>query len=290
MQGPATTPLPPSRATLASLRGGLEVLRTFPSCPPREGPTPSTAEILQATEATLRTLRSDIERLGPWTREFVGSSLVTTMATKAVDEALDALTFHLHHLGEPAATVSALIERPVHLAAARVEAILALMPGHVQLARRMSDRERSLRERARGLPSRLRRRFYVGLFVGSLFLLSVVVGAVVLLVPSVASASGVAAAIARYAPVSARVVLVAVLFFTGIRLILGSLWLTRTISILPEYEERRVHAAKAGIRRREHEVLDRLSPRRTVPEAWSSPTNSERPRKAPEREVPPPSE
>lgn len=197
----------------------------------------------------------------PWFETFVGSSLVVRMAKGAVDDVVDSLDLHLHRLKEPPTTVLAMVDRPVRVARDRLEALIGLLPGHVRLASTMSAREQNLRDRVRALPARVRRRFYLGLVLGALFLLSVVLGALLLLVPAFSHALGASELLSRYAPSSAGVVVVAVLFFTGFRLILGSVWLTRTISILPQFEEKRVHAARARIHRREKEVLDRLSPR-----------------------------
>ncbi|MDE1821524.1 MAG: hypothetical protein KGJ23_12785 [Euryarchaeota archaeon] len=271
-------PTSPSRDTENALRRGLEVLRAFPGPLQGERPVPPsadpTSEVLKDAEETLRALRREIEALGPWFETFVGSSLVVTMATRSIDEALEPFSLHLHQLREPPSQVVSLVARPVHVASERLQAVIELLPGHVRLARRMSARERSFGERVQAMPRKLRRRFYVGLLLGVLFLLSVAVGAVILLVPSVGGSLGVSSLIAKYAPTSAGVIVMAVLFFTGARLILGSIWLTRTISILPQYEERRVDAAKAGIARRETQVLGKLAPKSESPDPLASPGTS----------------
>lgn len=238
----------------------------FPADPPHEGPPRDLPEVLELTYQTLRGLGEEIDRLVPWSEAFVGSSLVVRLAKGAVDDVVGSLDLHLHRLKEPPTTVLAMVDRPVRVARDRLEALVALLPGHVRLASTMSAREQDLRARVRALPPRLRRRFHLGLVLGALFLLSVVLGALLLLVPSISRALGASELLSKYAPSSAGVVVVAVLFFTGFRLILGSVWLTRTISILPQFEEKRVHAARARLHRRENEVLDRLAPRSGPPE------------------------
>lgn len=268
-------PEAPSRATVATLRDGLEGLRCFPR-PPSGAPNLSLPEVIDRTESTIRGLRQELERLGPWFETFMGSSLVVGVASNAMDEVLQGLDLSLRKLHQPPTTVAALIDRPVHLAAGRLEAVITLLPGHLQLAQRMSERERSLPERVRAMPSRLRRRFYIGLFFGGLFLLSVVIGILLLADPGFSAALGVSALVDKYAPSDAGIVVVALLFITGARLILGSIWLTRTISILPQYEEERVDAAKAGIRESETEVLDRIAPRAEGPDLLAAPGNPTR--------------
>ena len=273
-----TGPVPPTPSTIEKLQAGVALLRAARGARPsvsgvprergRERAGPAVEEVgstspeaaLQRFAETLATLHDELVRLAPWFEEFVGSSLVVNLATKAVDEPLAQIRLHRDRLHEPAPQTLQLVVPSLGRAAERTARVLDLLPGHLRLARRLSARERGFWARVASLPPRLRRRFYLGVALGSMLLASVAFAFAALLVPPVEAVLGVSELLQRYASTSAGVVVVALLFFTGARLLLGSVWLTRTMSILPSYEEKRLDAARRRIRLREEQVLGSRGP------------------------------
>lgn len=261
MAAPGTSAPRPSAATVEALRQAQRRLGAFPQRSPDDGEALGPEEVVRRSEEALAKVRTELERLVPWFEEFVGSSLVVTLAQGAADDAAQELELHLHQLKEPVGSVVPLVGGNVRLAATRLEAVLALLPGHVDLAGRRSEQERPLGVRVAAMPRKLRRRYYLGIALGAFLLLSVVAVSVVLIFPGVSQAIGVSSLLHHYAAQYAGIVVVAILLASGLRLILGSIWLRRSIRILPQYEERRVEDAKESIRARETEVLDQISPR-----------------------------
>jgi hypothetical protein len=251
----------PSSETVRSLRLSALRLGAFPQVPAGDPALEGPADLLARSETTLAAVRSELERLGPWFAEFVGSSLVITLAQQAADEAGEMLRLHVHQLKEPPASVVPLVGGTVRLAGTRLESMLELLPGHVKLAGRIEEKERPLGVRVAAMPPKLRLRYYLGIALGAFLLLSVVAVSVVLVVPGVSQAIGVSSLLHHYAAQYAGIVVVAILFASGLRLILGSIWLRRSIKILPKYEDGRIQEVADGIRQRETEVLDEISPR-----------------------------
>lgn len=261
MHGSDARAATPSAGTVDSLRKAEARLRAFPHPPDGTPGSEAPEEVLRRCEEALSQVSGELDRLVPWFTEFVGSSLVVTLARQSVDEASQEIELHFRRLKEPPSSIIPLVGRTVRLAAARLESVVELLPGHVDLAGRKEDKERPLSVRVASLPRKLRWKYYLGIVLGAFLLLSVVAVSVVLVVPGVSQAIGVSSLLHHYAAQYAGVVVVALLFASGVRLILGSIWLRRSIAILPDYEDRRVEQAKEGIRQRESEVLEEISPR-----------------------------
>lgn len=268
--GPPGRPSAPSAVSLKELRQAQIDLRSFPRALPGQ-PEASPSERLESLGPRLEALGRTLDGLVPWFQEFVGSSLLVTVARKELDEALGQVDLHVRRLHEPPSIVVPLLERSLRQLADRLEAVAVLLPGYFQLASGLQASEQPFRVRIAALPRSLRRRFYVGLVFGALFLLSTIGVILILEVPALNSGVGVSALIHKYAGTYAGIIVIALFFFAGARLILGSVWLSRSMTILPTFEGERVERAKDGIREKEREVLEPKGPREPSPSQAQGP-------------------
>lgn len=266
MRRPSSGVAAPSKESVEKVARAQARLRAFPASPPGS-PEAFPPEVLAGCEQALTDLREELERLVPWFNEFVGSSLVVSVARTQVDETLEELVLHAHTMREPASLVVPLLVRPVHVTADHLDPVLSVLPGHIHLAGRLDERRQPLGVRIAAMPHRLRVRYYLGIVLGVFLLLSVAGVLIVLLDPAVSAAIGVSKLLDHYAASDAGFVVAFLLLLSGVRLLLGSIWLSRSIRILPAYEEKRVDEAREGLRQQEDQALERLSPTAPVTES-----------------------